>query len=585
MSKPSDPALGSSPPPAADDSSDSDRRSVDRLDTITEDFAKLLGRRSAKAGELIGGKYRLVQRLGAGAMGEVWAATNMAIDLKVAVKLLKRDLLTDKHFRIRFQREAQAIASVAHPNVARFFDVVVGDPTFMVMEFVEGRSLKGVLEKETQLAPERALSLAIGIARALEAVHAAGVVHRDLKPSNIMLTTGADGIENPRVIDFGLAKVTRSDDGLTQPGQIVGTPDYMSPEQIAGHAVDARTDVYALGCVLYRMLTGRAPFAGEPVEVLYKHVHSAVPQVGNIAGVSPALAALVSKSLAKLPADRFKTATAMLQELERIAAENKTAQNAMSQLRELGANKALMILGGLLLVTGFLAGLGLGRRSGGVKTAAGTLLIVDTHPGQARVTIDGQELAEPTPTALRGLAFGDHELKLSAAGYEEAVRKVTIGMQGRASISVTLTPATRRVEVRTRPPGATVFVDDDPVANTTPAQIALKEGDFHAVRVEKTGYETATRSVRPEDQDKLIAIDLVAEKLARGALLVDANLTGEVWVDGAYTGFVTPTLAMRLSPGKHLVELRAPDGAKLDQTVVRLGRGETRRLFMSASGR
>ena len=170
MAKPNDPPPrpppGSSPLP--DESDDSGATEV-RLDTLTDQFAKLLGRRAPKPGTLVGGKYRLVARLGSGAMGEVWEATNVAIEMRVAVKLLKPELLADARFRSRFQREAQAIASVAHPNVARFFDVVVGDPTFLVMEFVEGRSLKTVLETEGRMKPERALSMALGIARALRA--------------------------------------------------------------------------------------------------------------------------------------------------------------------------------------------------------------------------------------------------------------------------------------------------------------------------------------------------------------------------------------------------------------------------------
>jgi serine/threonine-protein kinase len=226
---------------------------VSRVDTLPEDFARLLGQKPHAPGAIIGGRFKLVEKLGGGAMGDVFVAENLAIGVRVAVKLLKPDLLADPHFRQRFQREAQAIASIEHPNVARFYDLVVGDPTFLVMEYVRGETLATRLRTAGRLSPGETVRFAIRLCWALRAAHAAGVIHRDLKPANVLLASDAEQGEVPKLIDFGLAKLaTRpSEQSLTRTGQLVGTPQYMSPEQIAGKDVDARSDVYALGCLAY----------------------------------------------------------------------------------------------------------------------------------------------------------------------------------------------------------------------------------------------------------------------------------------------------------------------------------------------
>src|SRR5262249_3893299 len=159
------------------------------------------------------------------------------------------------HFRQRFQREAQAIASIEHPNVARFFDLVVGDPTFLVMEYVRGQTLSARLREVKKLPIADAATVAIKLCQALRAAHSVGVIHRDLKPANVILTSTLDDSEVPKLIDFGLAKLAArtAEQSLTRTGQLVGTPQYMSPEQIAGKNVDARTDIYALGCLTYEM--------------------------------------------------------------------------------------------------------------------------------------------------------------------------------------------------------------------------------------------------------------------------------------------------------------------------------------------
>src|SRR4051794_9193654 len=213
---------------------------MSRVDTMPDGFAKLIGQQALGAGDVIGGRYKLIKSLGNGGMGQVLVAENVSIGMRVAVKLLKPELLANPEFRQRFQNEAQAVAAIEHPNVARFFDLVVGDPTFIIMEYVRGETLADRL-KLGPLPRERALEFVLRLCWGLDAAHTAGVVHRDLKPANIILAPDAEHGETPKLIDFGLAKVAASiGDSLTRTGQIIGTPAYMSPEQINGGKVDAR---------------------------------------------------------------------------------------------------------------------------------------------------------------------------------------------------------------------------------------------------------------------------------------------------------------------------------------------------------
>src|SRR3954469_12474119 len=181
---------------------------MSRIDTMPDGFAKLIGQQALVVGEVIGGRYKLVQSLGNGGMGQGFVAENIAIGMRVAIKLLKPELLANPEFRARFQTEAQAVAAIEHPNVARFFDLVVGDPTFIVMEYVRGETLADRL-KLGPLPRGRALEIARRLCWGLDAAHTAGVVHRDLKPANVLLAPDAEHGEIPKLIDFGLRSEER----------------------------------------------------------------------------------------------------------------------------------------------------------------------------------------------------------------------------------------------------------------------------------------------------------------------------------------------------------------------------------------
>ncbi|MFD9405697.1 protein kinase [Streptomyces sp. NPDC059989] len=270
------------------------------------------------AGGLVGdGRYRLTHRLGRGGMAEVFAAEDVRLGRTVAVKLLRADLAEDPVSKARFTREAQSVAGLNHHAVVAVYDSgedKVGPNTvpYIVMELVEGRTIRDLLISAEAPGPEQALIITSGVLEALAYSHQHGIVHRDIKPANVIITdTGA-----VKVMDFGIARALHgAQSTMTQTGMVMGTPQYLSPEQALGKAVDHRSDLYATGCLLYELLALRPPFTGEtPLSVVYQHVQDApVPpsQLPEGHHIPQELDGLVMRSLAKDPDDRFQSAEEM----------------------------------------------------------------------------------------------------------------------------------------------------------------------------------------------------------------------------------------------------------------------------------
>ena len=284
---------------------------------------------------LLAGRYQIGELLGRGGMADVHVGMDARLGRRVAIKLLKPSLANDPAFRTRFRQEAQAAARMAHPTIVRVFDAgeeTVRDPSgheiqvpFIVMEHVDGRLLKDIVA-EGPLDPSEAGRIVDGILVALEYSHRAGVVHRDIKPGNVMVTSNGQ----VKVMDFGIARaISDSSATIAQTSAILGTAQYFSPEQARGEAVDARTDLYSTGVVLYELLTGRPPFRGETaVATAYQHVSEApiAPNAINPA-VSPALNAVVLRALAKDRTERYQTAADFRGDLE-IALAGKVPDRA-----------------------------------------------------------------------------------------------------------------------------------------------------------------------------------------------------------------------------------------------------------------
>src|SRR5919202_670780 len=270
----------------------------------------------------VGGRYELDGLLGRGGMAEVRRAVDRRLGRPVAVKQLRTDLAMDPTFQARFRREAQSAAGLNHPTIVAVYDTgEEQDPRtgvsipYIVMELVEGSTLRDVLRDGRKILPERALELTQGVLDALSYSHKAGIIHRDIKPANVMLTpTG--GV---KVMDFGIARaVADTSATMTQTAAVIGTAQYLSPEQARGETVDARSDLYSTGCLLYELLTGRPPFVGEsPVSVAYQHVREQpLPPSSFDPDIPPEVDAVVLKSLAKSREERYQTAAEFRADIE-----------------------------------------------------------------------------------------------------------------------------------------------------------------------------------------------------------------------------------------------------------------------------
>lgn len=295
--------------------------------------------RMVAVGEVLGGRYEVLELVGSGGMGMVYRARDRRLDVDVALKVLVPDRAADRETLARFERELVLARQVSHPNVVRIHDIgQEGDLHFLTMDYVAGRSLKEVMAQEGALPAERAVTVARDLARGLGAAHDRGVVHRDLKPANVLLDE--DG--RARITDFGVAR-SLATPGPTRPGNILGTPFYLSPEQALGEPVDGRSDIYALGLLLYEMLSGELPFSAESFdESLAQRVTGRpAPLPAEVAEVPVWLKAVIQRCLARNPEQRYPDAAALLADLE--AGRASSASLRMSRRVWLGAGAVVLL--------------------------------------------------------------------------------------------------------------------------------------------------------------------------------------------------------------------------------------------------
>ena len=287
------------------------------------------------AARLVGGRYEVGEILGYGGMAEVHRGRDVRLGREVAIKILRSDLARDPTFQNRFRREAQAAAGLNHPSIVAVYDTgedesADGLTPYIVMEFVEGRTLREILKTEGPLSPQRAMEVTADVCAALDFSHRSGIVHRDIKPGNVMITDAGA----VKVMDFGIARALADNAAtVTAASSVIGTAQYLSPEQARGESVDARSDVYSTGCLLYELLTGHPPFTGDsPVAVAYQHVREN-PQIPSSvhSAIPPALDSIVMKALAKNPLNRYQTAAEMRADLQRaIGGQAVEAESVMT---------------------------------------------------------------------------------------------------------------------------------------------------------------------------------------------------------------------------------------------------------------
>ncbi|HHH10742.1 MAG TPA: serine/threonine protein kinase [Sorangium sp.] len=298
--------------------------------------------------EILDGQFKILKKIGVGGMGAVYKAEQPAMNRMVAVKILHAKLKSRKDLVSRFRREARAMSQLTHPNTAKvmMYGELESGELYIVMEYLVGKNLNQIVRRQGPMTVARAIPILIQVCGALEEAHNMGIVHRDLKPENIFLTNNGGLTDFPKVLDFGLAKVTEQQMRpgsimLTQEGMVFGTPEFMSPEQAQGNTIDLRSDIYSLAVILYEALTGKLPFeARTSMEFIQRHVNAApIPLNERVedSDFPAGLTAVIAKALAKSPDDRYPSAAAFAEALLPFAPDDSALPAIMSSRRALPA--------------------------------------------------------------------------------------------------------------------------------------------------------------------------------------------------------------------------------------------------------
>lgn len=490
------------------------------------------------------GSYRILSEIGRGGMAVVYKAIQPSLDRHVALKALPRSYSSDPEFSARFKQEALAAASLTHPNIVTIYDAGEADGVpFIVMELVDGPALTALLSSGP-LRPAQVRDIAGQVASALSYAHARGIVHRDIKPGNILV----DAWGRAKLTDFGIACVTAGS-RLTRTGVSVGTPEYMAPEQVTGAGVDARSDIYAFGVVMYEMLTGRLPFSGDnPLSVAFAQVNQAPLPPRSIDPSIPGwLEAVVLKCMAKRPEERFQDMDQLRQAL--------TAQQLGSVQRETT----------FVPKRGRLAGAAQPEPPGS-----------RTAPRQRQLPgLEPQPQPAPPPgRRSAGLWTLLLILALLAATSYMGVKLVRFP----GGPVVEPGPGKGLAVFVSQPPGASVVIDGEP-RGVTPLQLELAVGKYNLV-FRLAGFTEVRRTLEVDDRSRAVQVDVTLVVAQWGVLEIASVPPGaEVWVDGQLKG-TTPCTLRDVAAGERQVTLRLL-GYRSATTVVRLAAGETLPLNLS----
>jgi serine/threonine protein kinase len=383
------------------------------------------------------GRYQVVDEIGQGSMGVVYRAFDPQINRHIALKLLRSDRVTSEELVQRFLKEAQAMGGLSHPNIATVYDTGQDHGTiFIAMEILRGSSLKDIM-REKALNHNEIVHIGVQVAEALDFAHRKGIVHRDIKPSNIIIDP--DG--NAKITDFGIARI--EDPTITQqtiPGEILGTPLYMSPEQVMGKPVDGRSDLYSLGVILYEMTTGTSPFKGDNLAAIFQSILQDTPRAPEL-GTTPMarnLSSLIMKSLSKDPDTRFQTGLEMAQPLK--ACLQRRQSDTIRGVRRPEKRKRIlpMALAAMILIA-TAAGLFYymtGNNNSPPENLVLSVLKVESDPTGANVFLDGS-LKGQTPLTL-DLPLGKYEIRLSRQHYHEWEAQLELDEEGETPLFVRL---------------------------------------------------------------------------------------------------------------------------------------------------
>jgi serine/threonine-protein kinase len=499
------------------------------------------------------GAFLLTERLGEGGMGTVFRAEHQLIGREVAIKVLLPEFAREREVVERFFREAQAVNLIHHPNIVDVSDFVDSEehPPYLVMELLEGESLAGYLRRCGPMEPHRAIAIAMQICDAMEAVHARRIVHRDLKPDNVIVAEQPDGTLQVKLLDFGIAKILQADSQLvrTATGVPIGTPEYMAPEQIRGVDVDPRADLYAMGAILYELLTGHPPFGGQLGEILLQHLEAApVPpsQRRDVPGMAPipkALEEAVLHCLAKDPGDRIQTMKQLGELLDWADESELSSVVVIRDPAALQRRRWPWLMGA------------------GVAAAAVAL---------GFVLLGGDPEVETDVDATRASASQASAARRAAARRAETARAPSRAAP-RPDARRPVVPADHRVQVVTRPPGAALFRQSDGhYLDHAPAAVAVPKGQPLTLLVRLRGHEKQS-------------ITLTDQSPAR--LTVELRRLGEAGSSGREAGSSAgdPSARAGSRPGAARGEARPTSGPGLDAKAHRRAKQRQRRRRQARS--
>jgi eukaryotic-like serine/threonine-protein kinase len=505
-------------------------------------------------------RYLIHRPIGEGGMGIVYEAEHVVIEKRVALKVLRDDFSKNEDVVERFRQEAKSASRIGHEHIVDISDFgeTPGGQSYFVMEYLEGEDLASLLEREGTVAPDRAVTIALQCCQALGAAHRKGIVHRDMKPENVFLVRREDGQDFVKLVDFGIAKMSDIETAgapgrkLTKTGMIFGTPEYMSPEQAAGRELDHRVDIYALGIILYEMLSGQVPFMGDTfMSVLSQHMFEEVPPLRHANGTMHAsadLEATIRQALAKDPEDRFQTMGELGRALAGAiewsqdpgtnpgfgdplasrAASTEVSRNATTQMgpavessgpgepgalplpyRHRLSRKAVAgvgMIGAVLAVGAVVAWLALRSAPDTLEAEAGSAAVQEVAPSEASSDHEGDSEAAEPPT--------DEAAHATGAPPEEpsGERADDVG-----------SPATVNVTVTTRPTGARLAVaDHGEVCASTPCSFQATPGEPITLEARR-GRWTARHRLTPSEPTEEVDLRLTAPQATTAAATDEAK--------------------------------------------------------------
>lgn len=561
------------------------------------------------------GRYEIIKELGRGGMGIVLKGKDPRIDRLVALKIIRLDDIGDtareKELLERFYIEARAAGKLAHPNIITIYDIGEEESkSFLAMEYIEGRDLSAILAETGPMPVERAAPIVEQIADGLAFAHERGIVHRDIKPGNILLQDG----DRVKITDFGLARLA-SAGSVTQTGHAVGSPSYMSPEQVQGLPVDGRSDIFSLGVMFYEMVTGRRPFEGESLtSIIYKIIKDHPPPPSRVVpGTPPAVDAIIGRMMAKGPEERYQSGRELVEDIRKLSSgggflgltDSDAAMtvdfdrnDVTKELEKPAVRRGFSSMALFLLFLAAAAGGGYyyynlptpetpaapgsaSREIPAPAAPAAETAAVGKKPEPALVTltvkspvkgntyVDGEKTGAAPGEIKTLLTPGEHTVEVRAEGYSPWRRKVAVEGGGPIEISAKPVLSPGALKADTRPPDGLIWVDGKKAGTAPVFMTGLAPGE-HKLKAVKDGYAEVTRSFRMSGT-KGVSLAIELKKITTGSLSVISEPPGaEVFLDGRRLGAAPST--WKVKKGERVIVVKA-DGYKPYNGKVTIGAG------------